>query len=695
MIKRKLTAIILLLFFIGYHLQCCAITVKYPDYATEYLGPDKHETFNRKMINFNRGLNKYCVRPVHILWAAIFPQYVMDRILGITFNIEYPQRLVSNLVQRDFKRAWFETERFLVNTTVGLGGMFDPAKRYLHLDFYRDNMDKALSKCNVKQGPYFVLPFIVFTSPRGLCGRILDMALDPTTYVGTPVLAAIKASMTVNKSAYIQYLIILLEANFTDPYYITKLGYGLDKYIKKNNYDRVDIISQLMAVNNIEQPNKKDKKNKNKKNKQETNLKVSAKIVDNKIQNVTIDDIKDAFYQQKYDFESQIVLKDYAPQAPVTDSMRTLLFSIPEASKSMWNEVSPWNRSFINRTKTKPITIFEGREKYTFRYLMQKDKNAPLAIIYPSTGDGIYSNHPLMFGKLFYDAGYSIVIEGNPFQSEFVRSMPEGYAPGLPSKDALLMRETTLKIIDTLQEKYKCTFGDKVVFGTSLAALDVLYLADIESRDNKLGNTEFIAICPPIDLMYSVNKVDGYAEEYLTISDDLKQKMAYASAKLVKMFWDMDDIKFPINRLPFDEDEAVLFTSFLMHQKLGNIIFTLEKAPTNKKSNIYDLINDMGYSDYFAKYVMPNNENIVEELEKGIGINALATYLTTTNNYKIYHTKNDYLINKEQLKQLKDLTGDKLFIIDNGSHMGFLYREEFQNHFKKLISTLNKAKNNQ
>ncbi|MBQ6516040.1 VacJ family lipoprotein [bacterium] len=685
MIRRKIIATILLLFFIGYNLQCCAITVKYPDYATEYLGPDKHENFNRKMFNFNLGLNKYCIRPLHILWASIFPQYVMDRILGITFNIEYPIRLMSNLVQRDFKRAGHETVRFFVNTTVGLGGMFDPAKRYLHIDFYRDNMDKALSKCNIKQGPYFVLPVIVFTSPRGILGRILDTAFNPSTYIGSPILAAIKASMTLNRSAYLQYIIILLETNFTDPYYITKLGYGLDKYIKKNNYDRIDIISQLMAENNIDKDYKKIKRVKNKK---KTKLEVSAKIVDEKNKNANI---KEAVAYQKDDFKSEILLKDYAPQAPVTDSMRTMLFNLPDASKSIWNEVSPWNHSFINRTKTMPITVFEGREKYTFRYLMQKDKNAPLAIIYPSTGDGIYSNHPLMFGKLFYDAGYSIIIEGNPFNSEFIKSMPDGYAPGLPSKDALMMRETTLKIIDTLQQKYKCTFGDKVVFGTSLAALDVLYMAEAESKDNKLGQADFIAICPPIDLMYSVKQVDSYAQEFLALEDDLKQKVAYASAKLTRLFLTKDDIDFPINRLPFDEDEAKLFTSFMMHQKLANVIFTLEKAPTNKKSDIYDLINDMGYIDYFARYIMPNNETIIKELEKGIGLNALATYLRKANNYKIYHTKNDYLINTAQLKQLKNLAGNNLFVIDNGAHMGFLYREEFQNHFKKVISSLNKT----
>ena len=683
MIRRKIIAIILLLFFIGQPIEVCAVNSKYPDFATEFLGPDKHEKFNRKMINFNLGLNKYCIRPIHILWASIFPQYVMDRILGITLNIEYPIRLVSTIVQRDFKRTGIETERFLINTTIGLAGMFDPAKRYFHIDYSKEDMDKALAKCHVKSGVYFVVPVINFTSIRNLCGRVLDAALDPTTYIGTPVIAIISASMTINKTAFIQYIIILLEANFVDPYYITKLAFGINEYIKQHNYDRVDVLSKLQANSNDSQDKIKPINSKKKK----TRLSVSAKLA-SKEDNKEEKNIPQEIVASDMSLENEIQLKNYYPQAPVTDSMRTILFNLPDASKSIWNEVSPWNRSFINRTKTMKVSVFEGREDYTFRYLLQKDKKAPLAIIYPSTGDGIFSSHPLMFAKMFYDAGYSIVIEGNPFQWEFVKSMPDGYAPGLPEMDAIMMRKTTAQIVDKLQAKYKHEFKNKIVFGTSLGALDVLHIAAQESENNTLGDTQYIAICPPIDLLYSINKVDAYAEEWLTFSEEIKEKVAFASAKLVKIFLNDYFIDFDVNQMPFDEDEAKIFTSFMMRQKLANVVFALEKAPTNQKTNIYDLIDNMGFLDYFAKYIMANKEDFSDDLNKGIGLKPLSAYLKNGSNYKIYHSKNDYLINDEQLQQLKDIAGKNLYIIDNGSHMGFLYRPEFQAHFRGLIANI-------
>ena len=71
-------------------LTFCAQETKYPDYAYEFLGQDKWEKINRKVFNFNTKLNKYAIRPVHILWSSIMPQYGMDRIKGISDNIEYP-----------------------------------------------------------------------------------------------------------------------------------------------------------------------------------------------------------------------------------------------------------------------------------------------------------------------------------------------------------------------------------------------------------------------------------------------------------------------------------------------------------------------------------------------------------------------------------------------------------------------------
>ncbi|MCR5265806.1 MAG: MlaA family lipoprotein [Cyanobacteria bacterium RUI128] len=687
--KRRIIALIFLICFVCYNAWVCVQAFEYPDYAYEFLGPDKHEKYNRKMFNFDRGLNKYVIKPIHILWASILPQYMMGRLYGISYNIEYPIRLVSSLVQKDFHNAGNETKRFFVNTTIGLAGMFDPAKRYMKIEKSYDNMDKAFARRNIKPGPYFVAPVIVFTSVRDIFGRIFDIALNPSTYVGTPLIAAIKAGMMINKTSYWQSIICLVETSFADPYEITKKAFAIDRYIKKQNYDRVEVMSKLRATeeekNVVPAVNNKEP---------QAQLAVSAKIVKGKKPQKVLSEgeiIEAKLGLTKVSIEPDLHLEDYAPQSPMVDSMRTTLFAVPGVNKSIWNEMSLWNRSFANRIKSDSINITEGRDNYTFRYILQKDKNAPLAIIYPSTGDGVKASHPIMFAKLFYDAGYSVLIHGNPFQWEFVKSMPEDYRPGLPSRDAYMMRVSTTKIIEKLQKKYNCQFGDKVCLGTSLAALDLLFMAEQESKDNTMGQAQFIAICPPIDLVYSVKQVDAFSQEWTNFGDDLKPKVAMAASKAVKMYHAKKDIDFLVNHLPFDEDEAKLFTSFVMHQRLSDVVFVIEKVPTNKKSDFYPMIYKMGFEDYMQKYVMVDEEAIQNELDRGFGLVAISDFLEKANNYKIYHTKNDYLVNRIQLKQLKRMAGKKMTIIDNGSHLGFLYRPEFQDDLRKTVTNMKNA----
>ena len=194
------------------------------------------------MFNFNAKLNKFILRPVHVIWASIVPKYGMDRIQYAYKNIEYPKRLVSSLLQRDFKAAKVETARFLTNSTIGLGGMFDPAKSLFKMEPMEEDIEQGLSKCKVKRGPFLVLPVLSATTPRALLGRAIETGLDPTTYVAAPVAALVKMGLFINRTAFMQPLTVFLERTYADPYDITRKLYGIENYIKSFNLDRKDVL---------------------------------------------------------------------------------------------------------------------------------------------------------------------------------------------------------------------------------------------------------------------------------------------------------------------------------------------------------------------------------------------------------------------------------------------------------------------
>jgi len=655
MVKRKIKALLFAVVFGMFCINnlCFALEAvkinKYPNYAYAFNGEDKYENFNRKMFNFNIKLNKYLLKPANIVWASIVPKCAMERIKNCYTNIEYPKRMASCLLQKDFKSTGTETARFLINSTIGLGGMFDPAKSKFKIEPTQEDMEQAFSNCKAKKGPYLVLPFAQPSNVRGYVGKILDLGLNPATYfmgVG-PIIA--KAGFMANKTSYAQELIKNIEESFADPYDVAKKLYGIDNYIKNTNLDRKEVM---------------------------------AKIVDSqKIEN------EDGIEPEK-SIKPEIVFKDYDPQSSVVDSMRTSLFEIPDSKKTIWNELSVWNRSFNKKIKTSEVNIDSQRENYKFRYILQKNKKAPIAIVYPSIGEGTFSHHPIVFAKIFHDAGYSVIIQGSSFHWEFLKSAPKDYKPGLPSRDAQYTRITTSKILEKLKDKEKIDPCGKIIVGTSYGGLMALFVAAQEEQENTLDISKYISICPPVDLFYALKKLDSHSAECTRSGVDLQESTAIAAGKLKQLYQVNQANNLTVEdyqAFPLTEEEGIIATNFIMRQKLSDVIFTLEDVSKIKKTEIYEQINSLSFNDYINKYVAKSINKPVNELNYEMSMYSIEKFLTNNDKYKIYETMDDYFINEKQLSWLKKIGQNKVVLLQNGAHLGFLYRKEFQDSLKNDI----------
>ncbi|MFI3301271.1 MAG: MlaA family lipoprotein [Candidatus Gastranaerophilales bacterium] len=651
----------------------------HPNYSQMYLGNEKFEKFNRKMFALNLKANKYIARPIHTIWVSIMPQYGIDRIENVTKNIEYPIRLVSTLIQKDFDASKTETVRFLTNTTIGLGGLFDPAKSILKIEPVDENMEQALANCNIKSGPYIVLPVISSTTPRAIIGRTLDAGLNPSSYIATPIIAMVKAGLTVNKTSKTQSLIQTVEQNYADPYEIAKTAHGIERHIKQKNYDRKVVIEKVLEEQNknkIENVNSDEIKLTNANN--EKNEEQLLNINETLHGSANIDNIT----QLDYNLANTTLLpdkeiQDYNPQNPIVDAMRTALFQNPQ-HKSIWNERSIWNRNFNKKIKTASIKTEKNRAKYKFSYILQKDKTAPLAILYPSIGENHKSHHSIVLAKTLYDKGYSILMFGSHFHFDFINSMKVGYTPGIPTQDAKEVHKITQKSIEFLQQKYHNEFSNKIALGTSFGAMMTLFIANEEYQQKTIGIDKFISINPPIELVYAIKQIDKTNLKYDINSEETKEKVAIMCAKILQF------INNPSNKtndntfkLPFNEEEGRLITSFLLHQKLSDLIYTIEKNSNKSTTEIYNQINNTNFYDYLEKYLLAKSQNSYKIINNDTSLFAIKDYLINNDNYKIYHTLDDYLVNKKLLKQLKICSNKKIILFENGSHLGYLYRKEF------------------
>jgi len=621
---------------------------KYPDYAIEYTGIDKWENFNRKMFFLCIKANKYIILPLSKVWASIMPAKGMEKIDNVYTNIKYPVRLVGCLCQKDFESSKTETQRFLVNSTWGILGINDKALTELKIKPRNEDIEQALAYHDVKAGPYAVIPLIGYGNVRDIAGSLLDTPLDPTEYFMGPLATVSSNVSKINKYTRMQPLYKISEL-YPDPYQVSKQLSGMDRYIKNNNLDRKDYEEEndnLIKVQNI-------------------NSNLSA----------------------------DIQLNNYNSQGSLVDAMRTILFDNQPTGESKWSDLSAWNKTFVKQIKTNYVKIDPTLPKYKFRYIMQKDKNAPLAVIYPSIGEGVMSAESVIQAKMLYDEGYSVVIQGSAFQWEFVKSMPKIYKPGLPNQDAYYLRITTAEIINKLQSKYECQFSKKILVGTSFGGLTGIFAAAQEEHDKALGNrtigfSNYIFICPPIQCFYALQQIDKYSQAWKNNPTDIKLRMAQASQKVMEATQkaaaqesteqDKETVK-----LPLSQDDAEIAIGYVLKQKLSDVVFTIEQAPTIKKSNIYDTINNMSYYDYAQKYLIKPQNKTIDKLDYESSLYSISDYLRNNKQYKIYHSLDDCFVNQTQLAWLKHQTGHKSIFFSNGSHLGFLYRKEFLNEFKK------------
>ncbi|MBR5304261.1 MAG: VacJ family lipoprotein [Candidatus Gastranaerophilales bacterium] len=642
---------------------------KYPPLSEFYIDKDINECINRKIFNFNLKMNKLFAKKIHTLWATLVPNFIIDSLNMAYSNIEYPKRVISSLLQRDIEAIKHETKRFLINTTLGVAGLIDIANKLFNLELYDEDMEQALAKCKCKCGKYLVMPFISSTTTRDLFGRILDFTLNPTTYITTPITAAIKAGLLVNRTAYIQPMIKMVESNFIDPYDIARKFFGIEKYIKLSNYDRKNVIENIKNDFNdeIELVDTTPKEN----------LNVKGKL--SKSENLIVNEFFDN------ELNADIILADYNPQNPILDSMRTALFDLKESKKYFWNELSLWNRNFNKKIKTGTIEILKNYPKYNYKYILQKNKQSPLVIIFPSIGEGVNNSHSSILAKMFYDEGYSAIILGSHFQWEFLKSIDNSHHPGDIKTDIKYINLLVNNIIKNLSKKYDRTFLSRTALGTSLGAYTVLFLANEQYEIGANNIDKFIAICPPYELFYAINKIDKIIDSWKNKPEDFKEILAQTTAKVIRAFKNKKELQKNIVQLPFTNYEAKLISGFIFHQKLSDLIYAIEtrKNPEINKKELYEMISNSNFMDYTEKYLLANHTK--EELENTNTLNSISNYLINKDNYKIFHSIDDYLTNKSQLKELKGFCDDKLILFNNGSHLGFLYRDEFIQKLKSEI----------
>lgn len=139
---------------------------------------DPLEPVNRAIYRFNDKADRWVLRPAAVGWRKTVPQPLRTGVRNVLDHWSYPIDTVNAFLQGKFKQGGSDLARFMLNTIVGLGGLFDPATE-VGLALHDEDFGQTLNRWGVPQGPYLMVPlFGPYTLSHGF-GTLADAPLSP------------------------------------------------------------------------------------------------------------------------------------------------------------------------------------------------------------------------------------------------------------------------------------------------------------------------------------------------------------------------------------------------------------------------------------------------------------------------------------------------------------------------------------
>ncbi|WP_444945672.1 VacJ family lipoprotein [Microbulbifer sp. VTAC004] len=211
---------------------------------------DPWEGFNRAVFSFNDGADRYVLKPAAVSYRQITPIFVQHGVSNFFSNLGEVTNTFNGVLQGKWGQAGNDAGRLLINTTIGLAGLFDVAK---HMGLEKgdgEDFGQTLAVWGVPSGPYLVLPLLGPSTVRDTPARVVDYYTNPLTYVEhDPTRYTLRATDIIQSRASLLQAESLLQG---DRYVLLR-----DAYLQRRDFlivdGEVDVQSETEAAEAIDQ----------------------------------------------------------------------------------------------------------------------------------------------------------------------------------------------------------------------------------------------------------------------------------------------------------------------------------------------------------------------------------------------------------------------------------------------------------
>ena len=635
-------------------------------------GRDPIEGVNRSIFFCVDLFYSWLYRPIGYIYGSIVPRPVVRCINNFTDNLEFPRRFLGSLLQAKFTGGGIEILRFLSNSTIGLGGLFDPAWYWFGLPRQDEDFGQAFASWGI--GPGCVLQLHYSSNIRDAIGMVFDYAVDIKSYFyGGQAFTFLNRGLDV----FGQYE-TLRQGSF-------------DSYQALKDYQL--LVRRLQLDDQIPMPPRP-------------------------VEKISSGQVK----------EGMEALPDYYSQGNAVDTLRSDWLQPSE--DWWWVRLSLWNRNFGRLTDVDEVDVFPDGAPVSYRYRLQKENaRAPLVVILPGVGGHNSAAMAVALAELCYKNGMVPVIVSNPMNWEFVEGAP-GAPPGYGPDDAAKLREVLKAVLADLGKKtaeldkkeHPVAPERVVVLGYSQGGLNALLLAGLEAKEPQLKISRYLAVNPPVDLLKSLSQLDAF---YRSLDDRSKEEAlgmmlrgvgGYLVAARTPAQLHREGVAVPraddpgkaetVDQVPMEELTARVLIGYSFRRSLEDMLVCMHhRAPVpgiktpyqwGNRQELYEELAGWNFRRYSEEVLVPYHSArrgrpvTLEELNRDSGMRALAPMLRTNPDIRVIHSADDFLLDQSDRDFLRQTLGDRLTMYEHGGHLGNLYRDEVR---RKILEILQSGEN--